>query len=686
MQIKLKMLAAGLLTTFSTISAANIQIFPAKGIFGMEQGCRQDAQRIEANGPSISCDFSKAIDHEATRQQTEKMFLQGLAQNQSHQLVSGIEQNTKHRTYVASLEVLRASKYTVNKGSTSEVFLPVTLSLKLTNILSGEVIYSDSATLSQPIQVLSTELDTASTQAAIAQQYRNTLVSLTQQVTQALKSKLQVTEIQTKVIDQWKSYLVLDKGYNQGIAKQDELTAEDGSLIRVVHADRDYAVALPVLVQGNPKSFSKLSTNTRQAMNKPRALVVDVLTYQGESKDLVEQIFSDAVGEKAAFSLTPVNHRYSQLAQSMGEQTKLAQLEDINQRELPEFFIRINVIPAISYQQQVGKITQQHVVHSEVFAEMTDRSGRVIYTAHATDKITDVVSSGMGFSVEARKEVALKNALLQLGQKFEKDIQFTRSDLSVSSSNSQTISIDDKGERLSPGMKVSVYHADRVAQRQILIPTWEATIIERSGSKATAQLDLPFSDNANVPVSKGDKILIDTHAAAGDSKFARMFCPDKATEQVSDIAFYGFGPMIHHAFAEHSKHPLYATGASFKGQKTLQEAVQYLTQHAGFKTQLKQDFYQPKGSCLQPVIKIQVKSDSVQCRNDNNCDATLVVTSGVRQFGTNGAKTGAYGLEQDINLKNIDINHQAEMYNIQMFEALPKILKTIVQKADSTSQ
>ncbi len=93
----------------------------------------------------------------------------------------------------------------------------------------------------------------------------------------------------------------MDKGFKQGIAKNDELSSADGDLIRVVHADSDYAVAIPVLLQNNAKTFSKIASNTRQTLNKPKALVVDVLTYQGESKDLVEQIFSDAVGENASF-------------------------------------------------------------------------------------------------------------------------------------------------------------------------------------------------------------------------------------------------------------------------------------------------------------------------------------------------------------------------------------------------
>ncbi|WP_235942330.1 hypothetical protein [Acinetobacter terrae] len=573
----------------------------------------------------------------------------------------------------------------MKKDSTAEIFLPVTLSLKLTNVLSGEVIYSDSATLSQPIQVLTVEIESAATKAAIKQKFQSTLLSLTQQVTQELKSKLKISETETQVIDQWKSYLVLDKGFNQGIAAQDELSSTDGDLIRVVHADSDYAVALPVLMSGNSKHFSKVSTNTRQAMNKPKALVVDVLTYQGESKDLIEQIFSDAVGEQASFTLTPVNRRYSAMAQSVSEQTALAQSEDINQRELPEFFIRINVMPAIAYEQAVGKMTQQQVVYSEVFAEMIDRSGRVIFSAHATDEIKEIISQGMGFSLEARKEISLKNALIQLGQKFQKGIQFTRSDLKVSGSSQQNVNIEDKGERLSVGMKVHVYNQQKVAQRNVLIPTWEATVIERNGSQVKAQLDFPVSGNDRLPVHSGDVILVDSNAAVGDSKLARVFCPNMHTEQVGEIPFYGFGPLIYHAFSSESKRPFYATGSGFRGQTALKDAVIQLTENSGFKKNLDLKFYLPRDECLQPVFKIQVKENSIKCNADkSNCDATLVMGSGARRFNDKAEKIGAYGLQQEIGLKGIDHHHRHEMYNIQMFQALPKILNQIVQKADST--
>ncbi len=685
MQIKLKALSLALPMLFSAAAHADLQIYPSKGIFGLEQGCRADPNKYEANAASIVCDFSQAINQDEMRKQVEQLFVQGLRQSLGDKIVDGISQKTKHRTYVASLDVLRASEYVVKKDSTAEIFLPVTLSLKLTNILSGEVIYSDSATLSQPIQVLSSELEAAATKAAIQQKFQSTLLSLTQQLTQDLKAKFQLNEIDTQVIDQWKSYLVLDKGFKQGIAIQDELSSVEGDLIRVVHADSDYAVAVPVLMQGNSTHFSKLSTHTRQAMNKPKALVVDVLTYQGESKDLIEQVFSDAVGEQAAFTLTPVNRRYGAMAQSISEQTGLAQSTDINQRELPEFFIRINIIPVIAYQQQIGKMTQQQIFHSEVFAEMIDRSGRVIYAAHATDEIKDVIPEGMGFSLEARKEVVLKNALLKLGQQFQKGIQFTRADLKVSGSSGQTVSIEDTGERLSRGMKVHVYHSDRAAGRNILIPTWEATVLERQGQKVSAQLDFPVSSNDRLPVHAGDSILLDSSAPVGDSRQARVLCPGLHTEQEGEIPFYGFGPLLYNAFTSQSKRPFYATGAGFKGQTLFKDAVVRMTENAGFKKNMDLNFYLPKDECLQPVFKITVKEDSVKCNSDkSNCDATLVMTSGARRFNQNAEKIGAYGVQQEVQLKGIVHQHRQEMYNIQMFDALPKILNQIVQKADSS--
>ena len=166
---------------------ANIQVFPAKGIYGLEQECRKFADLIEVNAASISCDFKNAVSNEQTRAHVQQVFEAQLKQSLPNEVVSQISQQNKHRTYVASLDVIRASEYVVYKESTAEIFLPLTLSLKLTNVLTGEVIYSDSETLSQPIQVLSTEIDAPETRKAVQQKFQSSLVELSQKITQGLQ-------------------------------------------------------------------------------------------------------------------------------------------------------------------------------------------------------------------------------------------------------------------------------------------------------------------------------------------------------------------------------------------------------------------------------------------------------------------------------------------------------------------
>jgi len=117
----------------------------------------------------------------------------------------------------------------------------------------------------------------------------------------------------------------------------------------------------------------------------------------------------------------------------------------------------------------------------------------------------------------------------------------------------------------------------------------------------------------------------------------------------------------------------------------LKDSFVAMTENAVFKKNMKVNFQMPRDECLQPVLKIEVKQDSIRCNADKtNCDATLVMASGARIFNQKSEKIGAYGLQQEIELKGIDHQHRNEMYNIQMFEALPKILNQIVQKADSS--
>src|SRR5699024_2107187 len=89
-QIKFKVLCLAMPMLVSAWANASIQIYPSKGIFGLEQACRTDPSKYEANGSSIVCDFSQAIDNEVIRKQAEQLFVQGLKQNFGEQIVDTI--------------------------------------------------------------------------------------------------------------------------------------------------------------------------------------------------------------------------------------------------------------------------------------------------------------------------------------------------------------------------------------------------------------------------------------------------------------------------------------------------------------------------------------------------------------------------------------------------------------------
>lgn len=668
-----------LLPFLSMNAIANLQIYPSKGLFGLDQSC-QKTQILSATNTAISCDFVDAMTAEK-KQELQSIFSQTLQQQFYQQVVQQIEQNTKHKTYVASLEVLRASKYVVQKQSTAEIFLPLTLSFKLTNILTGEVLYSTSITANQPIQVLADDMQSEKVHQEIIKTYQQTANSLVNDLVIKAKKDLQLSEIDTTVIDQWKSYLILDKGFNKGISQNDELSSIDGDLIRVVYADSDYAVAVPILISNHAKKFSKISTSIHQ-LHKPKALITDVATLGSESKDLIEQIFSDAVGDDAVFTLVPVNKRYTSLSKAVSEQTQLAQAEDIHHRDLPDFFIRLNVLPARTYQQSLGQITKEQTVHQEVFAEMLDRSGRVIHAVHASNFSKETISDGMGFSLENRKEIVLKNALKNLGQEFKKGIKFTRSDLQVASKNGNEIRILDEGSRLGLGLKIHVFHQEKVDGKNVVIPIWEATIVDRVQNQAIAQLDSALSPKDNVSVSKGDIVLINsTQQNLEDSIYSQSLCSFNETEKIGDIELTSFPIVTYYAFAENSKYPFYATGQALPGQMSFENSVNYLTQNAGFKQQLNFKPFKTK-HCIQPVIKAKIKNEAQKC-NGKACQVPLDITAGVRFFDENQKKIAAQGIQQEFNLISNNQTDTKDVYNLQLFEIITPLMKTVVQKANT---
>ena len=52
------------------------------------------------------------------------------------------------------------------------------------------------------------------------------------------------------------------------------------------------------------------------------------------------------------------------------------------------------------------------------------KNGQVLFARHADENLQDVVTNGIGIVAADRREVALKNALVELADKFSKEVKF----------------------------------------------------------------------------------------------------------------------------------------------------------------------------------------------------------------------------------------------------------------------
>lgn len=669
-----------LMACMTTLAHAGLLIYPSRAVLGLDEGCRQTNVPASPASPAIDCAFVEAVQAGDFLDGVRKSFGTQISHDFAGAYTAEITPRNKARTFVASLDVVRASSYFVMKESTAEIFLPVTVALKLTNILTGEVILAVSLTQTQPLKVMANEISSQTTREAVANAYRQSFAGLVSQLAGRLKGQLQLEQVDVPLVEIWKSYYVLGKGLDQGIGAGDELSASDGSLLRIAYSDVGYSIGVPVLLAASaekPVIFSKMSGSMSKAVRKPKVLVADILTTAGESRDLVEQIFADALGDKAAFTLMLVNRRYGKLAVAVSQETGLAQQQDVQQRALPDLFIRLVVLPPVAYSQAVGQITEMQVMQTRVMGELVDGSGRVIFAAIGVDKKQEQVSAGMGFALENRQEVSLKNALLNLAHQFVAGVRFAKADLTLADVKDDSVMVVDPDERLSPGMSLKIYRKRKTDAGQVLAPIWEAQVVRREGANVVASLVLPIvGDNQTaIRPSAGDSILLESSVATGGFDKAMVFCAGAKAASLGTITFDQVPPLAYVALASRAKTPLFATGGSTPGQAPLAASIQHLTNNAGFRSDLQPRFFTPSQSCLQPLYRIEQKAES--CTESKGCEVELLVVAGVRPVDAAGTPQKPVGFAQTLRVSGVKPENREAVYQLQFLESIPALLDKV---------
>jgi hypothetical protein len=388
--------------------------------------------------------------------------------------IGPLDRNTAGRTFAVSFHVSRAISYSIDKGNgNSDLVASLTASLYFTNVLSGEIL----TTLSKTVITRSVVSNSGLLDDEKEQLFAQASELLLSDLADAAAKNFSPNVIDLRVTDVAGKLLVLDAGINKGIQSGDSLSDISGQLVSVVYSGETYAVAQRILADGaGPGTvFRKYLTHATDGQVKPRTVVLVESLPQGFSREYVAQLFSELVGDKAPLSVVLVNPGFGQLLRVITQQASL-DVSDSARRNTPELFVRLRVADPIVYE-GLTNLDFKTVRHYETlaFADIVDTSARVVFSVMGKDVIDDSITRGVGPGFAERREVSVKNALLDLAAKLGKLAVARRDRLEVASVEGELGMVDAAGKSYAPkqvGMVLRRFTSSDSGKAKNAPPLW----------------------------------------------------------------------------------------------------------------------------------------------------------------------------------------------------------------------
>lgn len=616
--------AALLVLAAGHAGAAALSLLPVDGLYGIADGDQGARSHIHP-------DFVQAIGYGGEAPMpVNGVFREAMRQGFGGSLTDTITPQNKYRTYAASLQVVRADQYAVNRPDGNvDIYLPLTLNLYFTNILTGEVLYSKSATSYGYLTETQEQYAAGASRERIAASYSQGAATLVRKLVNDAAGQFNPLAVEALILRQWEGFTIIDKGMDAGIGLGVELLTPQGSGLKIIHTEPGYAVGIPTLGEISVKdTLSLYSTAANKDIRKPKVLVMDADTPEGLSGQFASIQFSENIGNKAAFTVVPVNPTYQAVLQQIVRNGGLQQAEITQRRELPDYFIRIKILPPQQYElatnQNFGK---QRVFSDTAFAELVDQNGRVLYSTSASSEIQDqIIEGGMAFDINDRHKVLFSNLLDTLSHSFIANVRFNHEDLPIQQVDENSVTITDAAGRLSIGQNIHLFRSlpGEKGFPEFQVPLWELQAEERQGQTIKASYLLPFSDGRKLPASKNDFIRVDGSTANTPSSMRIAPCgsaQDKGTipaRYLTELGYFNAGALL--------TLPYY--GAEFPvspNKKTLSKELESL-QHAGFAKPLQISSITPT-YCLEPLAKVdQIKRECDDKRR--LCEISVQIMAG----------------------------------------------------------
>lgn len=660
----LRLLLVVMLTSCPSVARAEVaalRLYPVKGIFGLAKGQPGDRRMVSEH-------FIRALSNKETSY-FEARFRAAFPAS-----VKVIDATNKRRTFAVSMQVTRASYYAVPKPAIRawDVLLPMTASVYFTNILTGEVLFATTlthvprGTLSEPHALPGSPM--------IGQLYRQSFRELVDDLVEAVHKRFNPRVITATVQQRSNDLVVLDVGRDGGIQSEDSLNDADGNEVLVLWSAPGYSVARTTLgkVQTG-KTFSRISSGTLAELKRPRLLPLIEEAPEGMSQDAILQMFGDALGDAAPVSLMPVNRTFSAVLQAVAAKAQISQNE-VRARALPQMFVRLRVGEPVSFEVPTDQpYRRRRVTEATAQILVQDASGRVLYATVAHSRVEDVIIEEMAMDLASRREVVVKNALVELARKCSLGFQPRNLELPVTRASGDTFEVSDPHGLLGRGRNFLVFRTvGRINREELRVPVWEAKVVDSLETTARGQSVLPVVAGAPSP-RKGDLVLLQGVDTPGASRHRFGSCG--RVDKLGSFALPEYEALALNQFAAAYPAPYYAPG--------LVEQVEALVHEGtGFEKALK---LRPAAIdlCVEPVYRIDQLPQS--CSGEFCAEVAKVrLTYRIRQGGAAGEVMAKRGLETTMRATALPAASSAAQRTLALhLDLIDEVLKLAPQIASS---
>jgi len=603
----------------SALAGADARVFPVGGVFWNE------------NNTAINLRFLRAQDAAGLAQQVESALNAAFAGR-----TGPLNKQTAGNTFAVSLHLTRMASYAAQKADRNiELRTPVTGSIYFTNVVTGEILFTATST-NAAVGVLAPQaLEGSARQAEEDKLYTASLSALIAQLCKQAAADFQPRAVEATVAGSSNGLLLLSAGYKQGIQSGDSLEDEHGNLIKVAYASADYAAAQVTLADADATHggavFRKFVVGKIDGRLRPRATVVTAQLPIGFAPEYVSQILAEELGAKAPLTMVQVNPGFSALLNSVVQKADLSS-NAVAQRDTPDLLVRLRMGEPILYETKTNlHFKTMRVVSAEAFAELIDTSGRVLFAVSGRDSQKTEVTNGLDLAPAARREIAIKNALLALAQQMGALAEGKPETAKVVRSSADGVYASTPGLVFASKAPGYVLRPTKftVGGKSVTLPfpLYEAVAEQRSGSDTRLGnlLSLTKDQPAILP---GDVFEVLHLGASPRTAVSFGLCPDG--ENLGSVSTPQFENLVSMALAQ-------AMPGQYYAGEVRQQADEAINVRNGFSSNLHWDI-PTVNTCVQPVQRVDVVNE--ECADTCQKTVTARYTLRVRSDNVVGAKLG----------------------------------------------